>query len=276
MAPADQQSAPPAPAPQPTACANCGAALAPDQRYCLSCGARRGEPRVPISPPPAEAPSQAPPPQQGRPADVSPLAAVIGIALLGGMLLIGVLIGRGDSNDNTTPTAVVQVGEGGSTTTATSESGTDSQTTPGAVSSEWPAGTDGFTVQLSSLTKSSATPETVDAAKQSALDDGAPAAAVLDSDLYSSLPTGNYVIYSGVYDNRKEAEAGLQEVGDSFPDAQVIEVTGKGGGSGTDGVPQTDESIAPDLGSVGGDVTTPGELGLPPTSDTGGVTESEK
>ena len=278
MAPADQQSAPPAPAPAESACANCGAPMAPDQRYCLACGARRGEPRVPISPPPAEPAAQAPPPQQGRPADVSPLAAVIGIALLGGMLLIGVLIGRGEAGDETTPAPIVQVGEGGSTTTATSPSGDGSETTPSAVASEWPVGTEGFTIQLSSLAKSSATPGTVDEAKRGALDDGAPDVGVLDSDQYSSLPPGDYIIYSGVYDNRKDAEASLGDLGDSFPDAQVIEVAGNtgGGASEDEAVPQSDQSIAPDLGSIGDNVTTPSDLSLPPTSDTGGVTESEK
>jgi len=243
--------------------------MAPDQRYCLSCGARRGDPRVPVSPPSTE-PATAPPPQQGRPADVSPLAAVIGIALLGGMLLIGVLIGRGDSGDQTTP-AVVQVGEGGTTSTlstGTDTSGGGGQTTPSAVTSEWPAGTDGFTIELSAIGKSSATPDSVDAAKQSAVDDGAPDASVLDSDLYSSLPPGSYIIYSGVYDNRKDAEAALGDLGDSFPSAQVVEV--KGGESGGSSIPQSD--LSPDLGSTG-DVTDPSELLQP---QTGGVTESEK
>ena len=50
---------------------------------------------------------------------------MIGIALLGGMLLIGVLIGRGDTSDESPPAATIQVGEGtGSTTTAsTTDSG---------------------------------------------------------------------------------------------------------------------------------------------------------
>ena len=47
-------------------------------------------------------------------------------------------------------------------------------------------------------------------AKQGAVDDGATDAAVLDSDLYSSLPPGKYVIYSGVYTDRKSAEAALK------------------------------------------------------------------
>ena len=82
--------------------------MAADQRYCLNCGARVGEPRVP-----ADAPAGEPTPAAAasRPADVSPLAAVIGIALLGGMLLIGVLIGREAGGDETTPAQVVQVGQ---------------------------------------------------------------------------------------------------------------------------------------------------------------------
>ena len=55
-------------------------------------------------------------PAAAAPADVSPLAAVIGIALLGGMLLIGVLIGRSGSDDNQTPAPIVQVDPGQTTT----------------------------------------------------------------------------------------------------------------------------------------------------------------
>ena len=137
------------------------------------------------------------------------------------MLLIGVLIGRGDSNDQTTPARSSRSGRAGTTSTLSTgtESGGGGQTTPSSVTSEWPSGTNGFTIQVSSIGKSSATPESVDAAKQTAIDDGASDAAVLDSDLYSSLPPGNYIIYSGVYNNRKDAEAALGDLGDSVPNA---------------------------------------------------------
>ena len=75
------------------------------------------------------------------------------------------------------------------------------------------------------MAKSDATPESVDAAQQSAVADGATDAAVLDSDLYSSLPPGNYVIYSGVYTDRKSAEAALKGLGNSFSAATVVEVS---------------------------------------------------
>lgn len=103
-------------------CSGCGFPLAADQRYCLNCGRRRGEPRVdyapllaaePATPPAAQAAAALPPPAPRAP-EASPLVAVSGIALLGLMLLVGVLIGRGDGNGGTqdaaTPT-VVQVGK---------------------------------------------------------------------------------------------------------------------------------------------------------------------
>lgn len=234
MNPTSQPTATPA-AGQTPACSSCGAPLAADQRYCLSCGSRVGEPRVPTTPagearPTAEAPAS-------RQADFSPLAAVIGIALLGGMLLIGVLIGRGSSDDP--PAPVVQVGEAPGSTT-TSSGGDGGVTTPadgsgGAITSEWPAGTDGFTIQLSTVAKSDATPESVDAAQRSAVADGAADAAVLDSDLYSSLPPGNYVIYSGVYTDRRSAEVALKGLGKSFSSAVVVEVAGDSAGGGSAG-----------------------------------------
>ena len=157
------------------------------------------------------------------PADVSPLAAVIGIALLGGMLLIGVLIGRGGPTI-AAPAPVVQVGEASTATATTPGAGTRLErrrppTSSGVVTSEWPAGTDGFTIQLSTLPKSSATPESVDAAKQGAIDQGAPTRR-------SSTPTSTRACRRastsstrGVYTDRKEAEAALKGLGKNFPDA---------------------------------------------------------
>jgi hypothetical protein len=97
-------------------CSQCGSPLAADQRYCLECGRRRGGPRVDYrermaAAPSAERPSPEPtePGRQQPPAaepekparverDFAPLAAVGGIAVLGLMLLVGVLIGRGDGD----------------------------------------------------------------------------------------------------------------------------------------------------------------------------------
>lgn len=120
-------------APEP--CRSCGAQLATDQRYCLNCGQRRGDPRVDFrrhlpGPPPAgngvapPAPEPAPvvPPAEPQ-RDYTPLAAVGGIAVLGLMLLVGVLIGQGNSpSPSTTPTQlIVPEGTGGSSATSSEE-----------------------------------------------------------------------------------------------------------------------------------------------------------
>lgn len=120
-------------------CAACGAPLAADQRYCLNCGRRRADPRLDFrgllaSPPPGESPpaqpgsadaaaASPPPPPAGR--EHSPLIAVGGIAVLGLMLLVGVLIGRGDDPQPiTAPAPVVQTTED-ATATGREQASTD-------------------------------------------------------------------------------------------------------------------------------------------------------
>ncbi len=210
-------------------CPTCGAAMSPDQRYCLSCGARRGAPRVAPADAAQTAPDVTAVATQQRPADVSPLAAVIGIALLGGMLLIGVLIGRSGSDDNSTPAPVVQVAPGQTTPSTSTTTPGDTTTPPatppaGVVATDWPTDAQGFTVQLNVVPKEGATQDSVDAAKKSATDSGAKEVGSLDSDLYPSLTPGNYVIYSGIYTDRDQATQALGKLGKSFPDATVIEV----------------------------------------------------
>jgi hypothetical protein len=122
-------------------CRECGAPLAADQRYCLNCGRRRGEPRIdfqghvpsrgrpnPNGSSPGRAPQAVdgggvePAEAKGSQRDYTPLAAVGGIAVLGVMLLIGVLIGKGDSGGTATapPPVVLQ---GGGTDTGKTASG---------------------------------------------------------------------------------------------------------------------------------------------------------
>lgn len=107
-------------------CRGCGAPLAADQRYCLNCGARRGEPRVEYqehlpaangaAPREAQPAAPAADPAERPPRDYAPLAAVGGIAVLGLMLLVGVLIGRGSGDEAQAPPPVVRVTGGGETT----------------------------------------------------------------------------------------------------------------------------------------------------------------
>jgi hypothetical protein len=95
-------------------CTNCGSPLAPDQRYCVQCGQRRGQSRLPVAQPVAAAPA----PRQSRTPRLSHNAALIaGVGTLLLALGVGVLIGRsGQKTSNASGAApqVITVGGSGS------------------------------------------------------------------------------------------------------------------------------------------------------------------
>ncbi len=74
--------------------------------------------------------------------------------------------------------------------------------------SDWPEGQDGYTVQLQTLPKDGTQVPAVRAAKSDAKSKGATDVGALDSDDFSSLDGGNYVIYAGVFDTKKQANEG--------------------------------------------------------------------
>ncbi|HEX3043047.1 MAG TPA: hypothetical protein VHP56_13250 [Solirubrobacterales bacterium] len=113
------------------ACPSCGSSLLPDQRYCLSCGQRRGEPRLPImdavaymdaskrpQPAAAAAPPESPPRRRPPISASSSLVAVVATLVLA--LGVGVLIGRSGDNGATNAAApqIIRVGGGEETATA--------------------------------------------------------------------------------------------------------------------------------------------------------------
>jgi hypothetical protein len=108
-------------------CAQCGSALAVDQRYCVNCGLRRADNRVDYQrqlaangPRPAADGSGATASAAG-PGQWSPIWAIGAIAVLGIMLLLGVLIG----NDNDDPQVVAGAAAPATTTTPTETTPTD-------------------------------------------------------------------------------------------------------------------------------------------------------
>ncbi len=229
----------PGAAPAATAhCSSCGAPLASDQRYCLECGERRvpmssfllgpaaGAAQAPASPP------TAPPLAPALPADARRSSTLSVIAFVGVLLLamgVGVLIGRAGNGKQTAPPAqVVTVDTPGSGSSEASFSG------------DWPAGTSGYTVQLQTLPTSGTTVSAVEAAKTSATAKGASAVGALKSEEFLTLPSGNYVVYSGVYHTRAAAQKALASLKKGFPAAAVIHVgessgSGASGGSGSSG-----------------------------------------
>jgi hypothetical protein len=220
-------------APEP--CARCGAPLAEDQRYCLECGERRtptssvlagGPPSASAArgqpvPPPPDRSGTASGEHAGRGGAVTVIAGV-GVLLLA--MGVGVLIGRsGGSKQAAAPAQVISVASPGAGDSTTS--------TPDASSfaDDWPSGTNGFTVKLQTLPQASTRTGAVEAAKTAAGAKGAKGVGALKSEDFSSLTAGNYVIYSGVYHKKGEADRALKGLEKSFPDASVIKVSTSGG-----------------------------------------------
>jgi hypothetical protein len=106
-------------------CTACGAPLAHDQRYCVECGERRGQSRLPVAQPVTEVHTRrtraAGPLRRPTVSSGAVLVAGVGVLLLA--VGLGVLIGR--INDHTTTTRAsaspqvitVQAGGGGGTAT---------------------------------------------------------------------------------------------------------------------------------------------------------------
>jgi len=125
-----------------TPCRACGSALAEDQRYCLSCGERRAETRLPFLE--ILAGQRPEPPQPTVPVSrrtgarerverfSSNTAAIAGIGCLLLAVGVGVLIGQGsnDTAQSTPPPQVISVGGAGAATStdAAADTSADSST----------------------------------------------------------------------------------------------------------------------------------------------------
>jgi hypothetical protein len=220
-------------------CQNCGAPMANDQRYCLECGARRaamssvlmgGPPRAASTPPaapPAPQPPGAGPPSQQR---TNALTLLAGVGVLMLAMGVGVLIGRsGASKPTQAPAQVITLGSAPAATAATPASE--------SFQSDWPAAKNGYTVQLQTLPAGTSV-AALQAAKAAAGGKGARSVGALKSEEFASLPSGNYVIYSGDYRKKAEAQKALGALKKSFPAASVISISNHGSskeGSGSSG-----------------------------------------
>ena len=183
-------------------------------------------PAAPGATPPL--PSGAPPPDSaGQRNNTLTVIAGVGVLLLA--MGVGVLIGRsGASKQSAAPAQVISVASpsAGTATTASTES---------SFTGDWPSGTTGYTVQLQTLPRSGTAVSAVAAAKSSASAKGAKAVGALKSEEFSSLTAGSYVIYSGDYHKRSEAEKALPALKKSFPGAKVVRVSNGGSSSSAEG-----------------------------------------
>lgn len=118
-------------------CASCGAQLAVDQRYCVECGARRGQARFTLAGGDAQGGStpQGPPKKKPFFKELSSSATLLaGIATLLLAMGVGFLIGNHNSStpQNPKPANVVINGAGGGGSQTNSAAATPTQTTASA------------------------------------------------------------------------------------------------------------------------------------------------
>jgi hypothetical protein len=245
--PPPEPPTPPAAAEQPAEaerrCPRCGAPHDPYQEYCLECGLRL----VPL-------------PGAYYRRDIwsreSPIWLWLALAALLVVALAGALAAVAASKDDKEGSPVVQAGTEetetigtftepatltvGPPTTAptvttiqpTTTFGTTTfptttttpTTTQTGTTISWPSGKDGYTVILKSTpTNDGRGP--AEAAAQRAINAGLPQVGILDSSNYSSLRSGYYVTFTGVYDTLREAEAALPRARSAgFPLAYVRQV----------------------------------------------------
>jgi hypothetical protein len=225
-------------APQYERCEECGAPMDPQQRYCVHCAARRKG---------AESPAEryfAAAARLSRRTPVVPRrstgssgvrAAAVGFfALLPIAVALGVLVGRSgtDNNGGANEAALLKAikqqdataASGASTATASVQ----------RLSSDFGLAK-GFTVKLSTLPVDGTDQTAASKAEKSAEAKGAKDVGIIDPSELSVKPSQgaqSYVLYSGEFKQRGQAEAALKKLKPKFKSAEVIEVTSGGASAG--------------------------------------------
>jgi SPOR domain len=208
-------------------CEECGAPLDEKQRYCVSCGARRRDKGGPAVQYFASAGKRG---RRGGTRTGGPsgarAAAVLFFVVLPIAVAIGVLVGKGNGNDNQDIADAIkhlQAGGTGSQLASTAAS------TP--ITSDWTLDK-GYTVELKTLPQSS-DQAAVDAAKKAATSQGAADVGVINPADFAVTPApqgGGYVLYSGQFKTKAEATKAIAKLKPKFLGALVVAVKRNAGG----------------------------------------------
>jgi hypothetical protein len=230
-------------------CEQCQAPVDRDQRYCVRCGTRQthaANPAVGYFAADARRrrTGNGAPPSRGS-GGVRALVFALFFALLPLAVGIGVLVGRGDSGANDKliaalekqkPVVVAAPGAaapGASPSTAASTPSTAASHS-GNLPSDFSLGS-GFVVKLSTLPVRGTQRSAVTRAEQAARAKGATNVGLINPKDFTTTPkqgSTNYIIYSGQFKTRAEAQRALAKLKPRFPTAEVIAVGAVGGGGG--------------------------------------------
>jgi hypothetical protein len=88
----------------------------------------------------------------------------------------------------------------------------------------WPAGQSGWTIVLSSIPQSAGRAAAVSEARK-ALSAGLTDVGVINSSEFSSLHSGYFVVFSGIFNSESEARSALDSAKSSYPQAYTRQIT---------------------------------------------------
>jgi hypothetical protein len=211
-------------------CEHCHAPVDRDQRYCVRCGARQSHARNPATSYfAAAARSRRTGLAPARPEGGlrGPLFALL-LVLLPLGVAIGVLVGRGSTSSNDKLIAALQKqpvvmpsqGNGAAATPAASAAASGNLPSDFSLSR-------GFAVKLSTLPLQGTDQAAVTKVEQEARTKGAGQVGLINPKDFKTTPdqgSSNYVIYSGQFKTRAQAQKALAKLKSRFAGAQVIEV----------------------------------------------------
>ncbi len=189
-----------------TDCPQCGSRFAPDQEWCLECGAAV---RVRIRP----APDWRPP--------LAIVAGVVALVAVGFVIALVALSNTANRSVAGTPASSPAAPAATATTqapaaTTQEPAGTTQETTPTTATTpltptttlaKWPTGVTGYTVVLGVITSKATA--TTSATKIAAT--GIPTGLLYSSD-YSSMHPGHWIVFSGTYTTRAHADAAAAQI----------------------------------------------------------------
>jgi hypothetical protein len=215
---APAQTPAPAPAPAPRRCPRCGNELTPEQDWCLSCGA---DVRTTI----AEA--------RGWRGPIALVLALLAIAAIAIVLALVELAGDAEqvteppAAQTPAPTAAAPPAATSTPESTTIPPATDDGSAGGTPEiADWPDGKDAWTVVL----ESSATQTAAESRANELASQGVPVG-ILNSDGYSSIEPGRFVVFSGQYDSKRAADQALSDVSGQVTGGYVRHIVPKASAS---------------------------------------------
>lgn len=210
-------------------CGSCGAPLGDNQRYCVVCGTNRRHPEDPVARYLADA-------KRRKATATAPAVAVRGesrwtavaLALLPLAAGIGVLVGGGGGSSEADEKLLAALRDRPAAGIGAAGAAAASTALPSDFALD-----KGWTIRIGTLPFRTTTRDTADEAIAGAEDKGAKKVGLINPDEFVLTPdtNGDYLLYTGEYKSKQDAEKALKGVKKDFPDAKVVKVGASTGGS---------------------------------------------